>query len=74
MSELRWTRGQLVRRAASAGLGLVLFDPLGGRLFGEGAAFGSAAAALPDVRHFVSRPDLRPPRLTCCEPGETGDG
>ena len=74
MSELRWTRGQLVRRAASAGLGLVLFDPLGGRLFGEGAAFGSAAAALPDVRHFVSRPDLRPPKLTVLRAGKTGAG
>ena len=41
---------------------------------GAGAAFGSSLAAPADVRHFVSRPDLRPPKLTVLRAGKTGAG
>jgi hypothetical protein len=71
--ELRWTRGRLIRRAASAGAGLVLFDRAGSWFQGS-AAFGSSVAAPVDVRHFVSRPDLRPPKLTVLHAGKTGAG
>ena len=72
--EMRWTRGQLVRRAVSTGAGLALFDVAGGWLPRAGVAFGSPAAVPADVRHFVSRPDLRPPKLTVLRAGKTGAG
>jgi hypothetical protein len=62
--EMRWTRAQVVRRAAGVGVGLLLFDRVSADLLDSDAAFGAPAVAAGDVRHFVSRPDLRPPKLT----------
>jgi hypothetical protein len=74
-AEMRWTREQLVRRAAGVGAGLLLFDGVPSSLLESDAAFGSPAAA-PDekVRHFFSRPDLRPPKMTVLHTGKTADG
>jgi hypothetical protein len=72
---MRWTRGELVRRAAGAGAGLLLFDRVPGGLLESEAAFASPAAAPnPDVRHFLSRRDLRPPKMTVLHAGKTADG
>ena len=63
------TRSQLVQRGARAALAGSL---LGGvELF---AHAGEAFAAVEDVRHFVSRPDLHPPRLTVVRHGKTAEG
>jgi Arylsulfotransferase (ASST) len=65
----RVTRGQLVQDGARAALAGSL---LGGvDLF---AHAGNAFAAARDVRHFVSRPDLRPPKLTVLHHGKTARG
>ena len=76
----RLTRGQLVRRAATAGAGIVLLDGVGflggaARLLDTDAdAFAATTAGSSDVRRFVSRPDLRPPSLTVLRSGSTGEG
>ena len=64
----QWTRRQFVHRAAGFGAGLVLSESL----LDAGAAL--AAGPNPDVRHYFSRPDLRPPKLTVLHAGRTGEG
>lgn len=71
----RWTRAQLLRRAAGTGALLAV----GGRLGAGRALFApdaSADAAGPTTRHFASRPDLVPPAVQVLhhEAGQTGDG
>jgi hypothetical protein len=61
-------RAQFLRRAAGAGVALGLAG-------GYGAFRLSEASAASDVRSFVSRPDLRPPRLTVLHAdARIGDG
>ena len=61
-----WFGGRCRRARGSS-----LFDGAGLRFLGDAAAFGAAPAG---VRHFVSRPDLRPPKLTVLRAGKTGAG
>ena len=65
------TRAQLVQRSARAAVAASL---LGGvDLFARaGGAFGAAGPG--DTRHFVSRPDLRPPTLTVLRRGKPASG
>jgi hypothetical protein len=65
------TRAQLVQRSARAAVAASL---LGGvDLFARaGGAFGAAGPS--DTRHFVSRPDLRPPTLTVLRRGKPASG
>jgi hypothetical protein len=65
-----WTRRQFVRRAAQGGAGLLLAGPAS-RLLEAGVA---SAATAPQVRHYVTRPDLRPPLLKMDYSGPTGAG
>ena len=68
----RVTRGQLVQggaRAAIAGSLLGGVDLLARA--GEAFAAGDSPA---DIRHFVSRPDLHPPKLTVLHHGKTARG
>jgi hypothetical protein len=67
-----WTRRQLLRRTATVAAGLTGAAGLGIGLAGCGsphsarlaARSASERAAADEVRHFVSRPDLQPPRVT----------
>jgi hypothetical protein len=68
--ERRVTRGELVQGGARAALAASL---LGGVDLLAGAGEASAAGAK-DTRHFVSRPDLRPPKLTVLRHGKTAPG
>lgn len=63
-----WTRVELLRRAAAAGVALA-----GARLPLVEAAAGAPPAT---VRSYVSRPDLKPPVVSVLahEPGATADG
>jgi hypothetical protein len=65
----RVTRGQLVQGGARAAIATSL---LGG--VDLLARTGEAFAAADHVRHFVSRPDLRPPELTVLRHGNTASG
>jgi hypothetical protein len=68
----RVTRGRLVRGGARAAIAGSL---LGGvDLLGRAADAFAGAAAPDDVRHFVSRPDLSPPKLTILRHGKTARG
>jgi len=62
----RWTRAELLRRAAGAGVGVGLASRgLGGRgLLGAGVPAAAAATVAPTVHQFHSRPDLVPPAVT----------
>ena len=62
--EPRWTREQLIRRAAQDPVpGLAFFDGIPGRLLEAGVAFGwSEAAHNPHVHHFFGG-------RTCGRPG-----
>ena len=70
MWDRRVTRGQLVQGGARAAIA--------GSLLGGADALVRAGEALAagesDVRHFVSRPDLRPPKLTVLHHGKTAAG
>jgi hypothetical protein len=58
--ERGWTRDQLLSEAARLGAGIVA-SGAGFELLRSGVA---QASPIPGARHYVSRPDLRPPRLT----------
>ena len=69
MSE-NWTRRQLLQRsgtaaAAAAGLGLVACGTSSAARTGGGATYGL-------LQHFVSRPDLTPPKVTLVHAGPQG--
>jgi len=65
------TRAQLVQRSARAAVAASLVG--GVDLFARaGGAFGAAGPG--DTRHFVSRPDLRPPTLTVLRRGKPASG
>jgi hypothetical protein len=70
------TRGRFLRRLAGGGAVILLGGgPVASRLGGVGAAWAETAAAGPNgVRHFHSRPDLRPPVVTVLHAGHTGEG
>jgi hypothetical protein len=72
MWDRRVTRGQLVQRGARAAIASSL---LGGvdLLSRAGEAFAAAGRA-DDIGHFVTRPDLRPPKLTILHRGKTAPG
>lgn len=70
-SERRLTRERVLRDALGAGAGLLVLDRLPGSLLSGAEAL---AARSRTVDHFVSRPDLRPPKLTVLHAGKTGDG
>jgi hypothetical protein len=65
----RLTRGRLVQAGGRAAVASAL---VGG--FDLFAQAGAALAEPRDVWHFVSRPDLRPPRLTVLHHGRTAAG
>ena len=67
----RWTRAEFVRGAGRVAAGAAVLG-WGDWLAGAGDAFAAGAAR--DVRHFVSRRDLRPPKLTVLKHGPTADG
>ena len=60
---MRWTRAEFLKAAGAAAGGTLLAHP-------ELAD----AQSSPRVWHFVSRPDLRPPRLNVLHAGATADG
>ena len=66
------TRGRLVQGGARAALAGSLIGSVD-LLARAGEALG-AAAAPGDTRHYVSRPDLHPPKLTVVRRGKTADG
>ena len=70
-----FTRSELLRRAAGGGAGLVVLGgiPGLGRLV-EAAPALAGPAATGDVRRFVSRPDLKPPRVTIVHPARSAAG
>jgi hypothetical protein len=72
MWDRRVTRGQLVQGGARAAIASSL---LGGvdLVARAGEAFAAASRA-DDVGHFVTRPDLRPPKLTILHHGNTAPG
>jgi hypothetical protein len=63
------TRAELVRRASGAALGLGVVGAGGVPLFDAAPARAARPRSPNDVRHFRSRPDLRPPRLTLVRDG-----
>jgi hypothetical protein len=72
----RTTRACFVRRVSGGALGLVLFGGVGldgVRLLAAEDAGGATLRSPNDVRHFHSRPDLRPPRLTVLQAAATSD-
>jgi hypothetical protein len=60
----RLTRRDLLARGAAAGAGILV----GARLLGRSAGLAATRAGT-DVRTFVSRPDLQPPRITVVHRG-----
>ncbi|HEY3961405.1 MAG TPA: arylsulfotransferase family protein [Gaiellaceae bacterium] len=73
MADLTWTRGQILQRAAAAGLGFAA----AGRFAAASAADADVVAAPPAGVHvFASRPDLLPPVVSVLHrvPGATADG
>jgi len=72
--EDRWTRGEIVQHSVRLGAGLLL---AGGarRLLAGGPAL-ALGKPVPEgaVRHFHTRPDLRPPALTVLRADRTSDG
>jgi hypothetical protein len=69
-----WTRAALLERAAGLAAGLTIVGGAGGLARAGSALAASGAAASRAVWHFVSRRDLRPPRLTVLHAGPTADG
>jgi Arylsulfotransferase (ASST) len=71
MDEARWTRSQLLRRGAAAGIALAA-----PRLVFDDAFAAAAAPASASVHSYVSRPDLTPPvvQILKRDPGATADG
>jgi hypothetical protein len=74
----RTTRACFLRRASGGALGLALLGGVGlegvGGLLAAEDADAAALGSPHDVRHFRSRPDLRPPRLTVLHTAGTSDG
>ena len=69
----RLTRAQLLARGGVAGLAVLGWER--GLFGGVEPAFGAPTAAPAPVRTFITRPDLRPPRLTIRHPArDAGDG
>jgi Arylsulfotransferase (ASST) len=73
MNESHWTRAQLLRRAAAAGIGLTVAGRTGLGLFDDVAAAAPPGAG---VHAYASRPDLRPPIISVLhrEKSATADG
>lgn len=63
MSESQWTRAELLRQTAVAGIGLTVAGKAGLDVFGDAALAAPAATSRP-VHAYLSRPDLRPPIVT----------
>jgi hypothetical protein len=72
--EDRWTRGELVRQSARLGAGLFLAGGVGRLLEGDPAFALGKPIPKGAIRHFHSRPDLRPPALTILRADRTSDG
>jgi len=70
----RWTRGELVRQSARLGAGLFLAGGVGRLLEGDPAFALGTPIPKGAIRHFHSRPDLRPPALTVLRADKTSDG
>ncbi|MGH3004179.1 MAG: arylsulfotransferase family protein [Gaiellaceae bacterium] len=69
------TRGRFLRRVAGGGAILMLGGPGGSGLLDAGEAWARTQTEAPEgMRHFHSRPDLRPPTVTVLHAGHTGDG
>jgi len=67
------TRGQLLARGGVAGLAVLGWER--GLLGDVDSALAAPAASPAPVRAFITRPDLRPPRLTIRHPArDAGDG
>src|ERR1051325_10900181 len=59
-----WTRGELVRDAARLGAAVIVGGGLRRLVAGDVSLARGATIPPGAVKHFVSRPDLRPPALT----------
>jgi hypothetical protein len=74
--EASLTRAGFLRRASEGALGLSLLGAVGldgAPLLDAQDADGATLRSVDDVRHFHSRPDLRPPRLRVLHPAESSD-